>query len=174
MDQKQNDLRDQATQLKLAPAPKVADLKTQIDELQQRIDGTLAEEEPLKAELEQAQADLRTVQEKEAALDGPPYQKLDALPEQNIIDSSGRLPIRSDGRFSWRELEKQHTYAAGEKSHVFWIFVRAFRQDGRQYWSLHRFNVDKDSTTELMIEPESFVSTRTILRPDLSPDEQAQ
>jgi hypothetical protein len=174
MDQKENDLRDQATQLKLAPAPKVADLKTQIDELQQRIDGTLAEEEPLKAELEQAQADLRAVQEKEAALDGPSFQKLDALPEQNIIDSSGRLPIRSDGRFSWRELEKQHTYAAGEKSHVFWIFVRAFRPDGRQYWSLHRFNVDKDSTTELMIEPDSFISTRAILRPDLSPDEQAQ
>jgi len=171
MDQKQNDLRDQATQLKLAPASKVADLKVQVDELQQRIDGTLAEEEPLKAELEQAQADLKAVQDKEAALDGPPYQKLDALPEQNIIK---RLPLRSDGRFSWRELEKESTYDAGEQEHVFWIFARAFRQDGRQYWSLHRFTVKKNSTTELMIEPDSFLTTRAILRPDLSPDEQAQ
>ena len=34
MDQKQNELRDQATQLKLSPATKVADLKGQVDELQ--------------------------------------------------------------------------------------------------------------------------------------------
>jgi hypothetical protein len=171
MDVKENDLRDQATKLKLSPAPKVADLKGQVDELQQRIDGTLAEEEPLKAELEQAQLDLKAVQQKEAALDGTPYQKLDALPEQNIIK---RLDLRPNGRFSWRELEKESTYGAGEKEHVFWIFSRAFRGDGRQFWSLHRFTVDKNSTTELMIEPSSFVSTRAILRPDLSPDEQAQ
>jgi DNA repair exonuclease SbcCD ATPase subunit len=171
MDQKENDLRDQATQLKLSPATKVADLKGQVDELQQRIDGTLAEEEPLKAELEQAQNDLKAVQEKEAGLDATPYQKLDALPEQNIIK---RLPLRHNGRFSWRELEKESTYGAGEKEHVFWIFARAFRADGRQYWSLHRFTVDKNSTTELMIEPSGFISTRAILRPDLSPDEQAQ
>ncbi len=171
MDQKQNELRDQATQLRFSPSSKVADLKGQVDELQQRIDGTLAEEEPLKAELEQAQTDLRGVQQKEAELDGTPYQKLDALPDQNIIK---RLPLRPNGRFSWRELEKESTYGAGEKEHVFWIFARAIRADGRQYWSLHRFTVDKNSTTELMIEPGSFVSTRAILRPDLSPDEQAQ
>jgi hypothetical protein len=171
MDQKQNDLRDQAAQLKLAPAAKVGDLKQQVDDLQQRIDGTIAEEEPLKAELEQAQADLKAVQDKEAALDAKPYSKLDALPEQNITK---RLPMQSNGRFSWRELEKESTYGAGEKSHVFWIFSRAFRPDGRQYWSLHRFEVDKNSTTQLMIEPDSFVSTRSILRPDLSPEEQAQ
>ena len=77
-------------------------------------------------------------------------------------------------RFSWREVEKDRKYGEGEKSHVFWIFARALRSDGRQYWALHRFDVDENSTTLLMIEPESFVSTRAILRPDLSPDEQAQ
>jgi hypothetical protein len=171
MDQKQNDLRSQAVQLKLAPASKVADLKSQIDDLQQRIDGTIAEEEPLKAELEQARSDLAASQAKEAGLDAKPYEQLDALPEQNITK---RLPLLSNGRFSWREVEKESKYGEGEKSHVFWIFARALRSDGRQYWALHRFNVDKNSTTLMMIEPESFVSTRAVLRPDLSPDEQAQ
>jgi hypothetical protein len=171
MDQKQNDLRDQATQLKLAPASKVADLKSQIDDLQQRIDSTIAEEEPLKAELDQARNDLVAVQAKEAGLDAKPYEQLDALPEPNIIK---RLPLRNDGRFSWREVEKDRKYGEGETTHVFWIFVRALRSDGRQYWALHRFNVDQNSTTLMMIEPESFISTRAILRPDLSPDEQAQ
>jgi hypothetical protein len=169
MDQQQSDLRNQATQLKLAPASKVADLKSQMDDFQQRIDGTIAEEEPLKAELEQAKVDFAASQAKEAGLDAGPYQKLDALPEQFI---SYRLPLRSDGRFSWRDNPRK--YGEGEKTHVFWIFARAIRSDGRQYWALHRFNVDKNSTTLLMIEPESFVSTRAILRPDLSPDEQAQ
>jgi regulator of replication initiation timing len=171
MDQEQNSLRDQATQLKLAPASKVADLKSQIDDLQQRIDSTISEEEPLQAELEQAKNDLSAVQAKEAGLDAKPYEKLDALPEQFISD---RLPIQSNGRFSWREVEKGHKYGEGEKTHVLWIFARALRSDGRQYWALHRFNVDQNSTTLLMIEPQSFVSTRAILRPDLSPDEQAQ
>jgi hypothetical protein len=169
MDQQQNALRDQATQLKLAPASKVADLKSQIDDLQQRIDGTIAEEEPLKAELEQARTDFAAAQAKEAGLDAPRYEQLDGVPVP-----IKRLPLRPDGRFSWREVEKDRTYGEGEKSHVLWIFARALRSDGRQYWALHRFNVDQNSTTLLMIEPESFISTRAILRPDLSPDEQAQ
>jgi hypothetical protein len=171
MDAKQNSLREQAVQLKMAPAPKIADLKTQIDDLQQRIDGTIAEEEPLKAELEQAQTDLAVVQAKESGLDAKPYDKLDALPESNITK---RLPLASNGRFSWREVEKESKYAEDEKSHAYWLFSRATRSDGRQYWALHRFTVDKDSTVLLMIEPESFISTKAILRPDLSPDEQAQ
>jgi hypothetical protein len=172
MDQKQNDLREQATQLKMAPASKIADLKTQVDDLQTRIDGTIAEEEPLKAELEQAQADLTAVQTKEAALDAKPLEKLDALPESNITK---RLPLTSNGRFSWREVEKESKYDQDEKAHVYWIFARAYRSpDGRQYWALHRFTVEKNTTVEIMIEPDSFISTKAILRPDLSPDEQAQ
>jgi hypothetical protein len=171
MDDKQNSLREQAVQLKMAPAPRIADLKTQIDDLQQRIDGTIAEEEPLKAELEQAQTDLAVVQAKEAALDEKPYEKLYALPESNITK---RLPLQANGRFSWRELEKENKYAEDEKSHAYWLFTKATRPDGRQYWALHRFTIAKDSTVLLIIEPEGFMSTKTILRPDLSPDEQAQ
>jgi hypothetical protein len=172
MDQRQTELREQATQLKLAPATKVADLKTLVDDLQTRIDGTLSEEEPLKAELEQAQADLAAVQKKEGALDAKPLEKLDALPDANITK---RLQLNSSGRFSWREMEKESKYSEDEKSHVYWIFSRAYRSgDGRQYWALHRFTVDKDSTAEIMIEPDSFASTKSILRPDLPPDEQSQ
>jgi hypothetical protein len=171
MDQRQNELREQATQLKLAPASKVADYKAQIDDLQTRIDGTIAEEEPIKAELEQARADLAVVQAKESALDAKPLEKLDALPEANITK---RLPLASDGRFSWREVEKESKYDEDEKTHVYWIFARAYRSDGRQFWALHRFNVDKDRTVEVTIEPGSFFSTKTVLRPDLPPDDQAQ
>jgi hypothetical protein len=171
MDDKQNALREQAVQLKMAPAPRIADLKTQIDDLQQRIDGTIAEEEPLKAELEQAQTDLTQVQTKEAGLDAKPYEKLYALPESNITK---RLPLAANGRFSWREVEKESKYAEDEKSHAYWIFARATRSDGRQDWALHRFTIGKDQTVLLQIEPDSFISTKAILRPDLSPDEQAQ
>ena len=171
MDQRQNELREKATQIKLAPASKVADIKAQIDDLQSRIDGTIAEEEPIKAELEQAQADLSVVQNKEAALDAKPLEKLDALPEANITK---RLPLSPKGRFSWRELEKESKYDEDEKSHIYWIFARAYRSDGLQYWALHRFTVDKNRTVEIMIEPVSFVSTKAILRPDLPPDEQAK
>jgi hypothetical protein len=171
MDQRQNELREQATQLKLAPASKVADYKAQIDDLQTRIDGTIAEEEPIKAELEQARADLAVVQAKESALDAKPLEKLDALPEANITK---RLTLASDGRFSWREVEKESKYDEDEKSHVYWIFARAYRSDGRQFWALHRFTVDKNRTVEITIEPGSFVSTKAILRPDLPPDDQAQ
>ena len=115
MDQRQNDLREQATQMKLSPGPKVADLKAQIDDLQSRIDGTIAEEEPIKAELQQARADLAAVQAKDAALDAKPLEKLDALPEANITK---RLPLSSNGRFSWREVEKESKYDEDEKSHV--------------------------------------------------------
>ena len=170
-DTKQTALREQAAQLKMAPAAKLSDLKAQADDLQQRIDGTITEEEPLKAELEQAQTDLAAVQAREAGLDAKPYQKLYALPEQMI---SKRLDLQPNGRFSWRALEKDSKYAEGEKSHVYWLFARATRPDGRQYWSLHRFTVDKDTTVLLMIEPESFISTKAILRPDLPPNEQAQ
>jgi hypothetical protein len=169
MDQQQNELREKATQLKLAPASKVADLKSQIDDLQSRIDGTITEEEPIKAELEQARADLAVVQAKEAGLDAKPMEKLDALPEANVTRS---LPLSSRGRFSWREVQKESKYDEDEKSHVYWIFVRAYRPDGRQYWALHRFTVEKNRTVEIMIEPDSFISTKAILRPDLSPDEQ--
>lgn len=171
MDQRQNQLREQATQIKLAPAAKVADLKTQIEDLQTRIDGTLSEEEPLKAELEQAQTDLATVQAKEAGLDAKPMQKLDALPDSNIIQ---RLSLSSNGRFSWRQVEKASKYAEDEKSHVYWIFARAYRSDGRQYWAMSRFTLDKNSTQPIFIGPGSFISTKAILRPDLSPDEQAK
>jgi hypothetical protein len=168
-DDKQNALREQATQLKMAPASKIADLKTQIDDLQQRIDGTISEEEPLKAELEQAQTDLAVVQAKDAGLDAKPMEKLVALPVPNK-----RLPLQPNGRFSWREVDKDVKYSEDEKVHVFWLFVRAYRPDGRQYWALHRISVAQNSTVLIYIEPESFISTKAILRPDLSPDEQAQ
>jgi hypothetical protein len=171
MDLKETNLRQQAAQLRLQPNARVTDLKGQVADLQQRIDATLAEEEPLKAELDQARADLAAVQAKEAGLDAKPYAMLDALPEKNVTK---RLELQRNGRFSWREVEKENKYAADEKAHVFWIFARAYRSDGRQYWALNRFSVAKDSTTLLIIEPDSFISTKSILRPDLSPDEQAR
>ena len=169
LDQRKEDLRQQAEQLKVAPAAKIADLNAKIEELQHRVDSTESEEDPIKAELQQAQADLAQAQAADAGLDDKYYKQLDELPRENIIK---HIPVSANGRFSW--VEDENSFAEGEQDHYYWIFSRATRADGRQYWALGRFAVEKDRTIELLIEPDSFVSTKAILRPNLSPDEQAQ
>jgi hypothetical protein len=168
-DDQQQALRQQAAQLKLAPAPKVADLNSRIEDLQHRIDSTESEEEPIKMELQQAQADLGQSQQEEASLDAKYYQELYALPGENIAT---HLPLAPNGRFSWREMEKDS--AEGETEHSYWLFARAIRADGRQFWSMTHFSVRRNTTLPLIIEPSTFVSTKAILRPDLPPEEQEQ
>jgi peptidoglycan hydrolase CwlO-like protein len=165
LDDRKEALREKAAQLKLEPAPKIADLNAKIDDLGQRVQGTEAEEEPLKAELQQAQGDLAEAQAAEATLDEKYYGQLDALPSENI---SYHIPVRPNGRFTW---VPDNAFPAGEERHIYWIFARAIRADGRQYWSLQQFPMERDKRTETMIEPGSFVSTKAILRPNLSPDE---
>jgi hypothetical protein len=171
LDDRQKALRDQAAQIKLSPAPKVTDINNQIEDLQHRIDSTISEEDPIKMELQQAQTDLVEAQSAEAGLDAKYYQELYALPEQSITK---RLPLRPNGRFSWREMERDSAFAEGEQAHNYWIFARAIRPDGRQYWALSRFTITRHSTLLMVIEPDSFMSTKAILRPDLPPDEQSQ
>ena len=62
----------------------------------------------------------------------------------------------------------------GEKEHHYLIFSRATRPDGRQYWALRLFTISKNQTVELVFEPGAFLSTKAILRPNLSPEEQEQ
>jgi hypothetical protein len=168
LDDRKEQLRDKAAQIKLAPAPKITDLNTKIDELQQRVDGTAAEEVPLKAELQQAQADLVTAQTTEASLDDKYYKQLDSLPEEAITK---HIPVATNGRFSWVD---DDVFAEGEMEHHYWIFSRATRTDGRQYWMLTSFSIEKFHKWCFLIDPDSFISTKAILRPNLSPDEQAQ
>jgi hypothetical protein len=168
LDDRKEQLREKAAELKLAPAPKIADLNAKIGELQQRIDATTAEEVPLKAELQQAQADLATAQAAEAGLDDKFYKELYAVPAGNITK---RIPLATNGRFSWVD---DDPFVEGEKEHNYWIFARATRADGRQYWALHHFSIGKDQMRGLIFEPTGFISTKAILRPNLSPDEQAQ
>ena len=149
----------------------MADLNSQIEDLQHRIDSTISEEDPIKLELQQAQTDLADAQSAEAGLDAKYYQELYALPESLI---STRLPLRPNGRFEWPEMERDSAFAEGEQAHNYWIFARAIRPDGRQYWALSRFTITKHSTFLMVIEPDSFMSTKAILRPDLPPDEQTQ
>ena len=139
-----------------------------MDEMQQRIDTTTGEEVPLKAELQQAQADLAQAQAADTGLDEKYYKQLDSLPGEAITK---HIPLATNGRFSWVE---DDVFAEGEKEHHYWIFARATRPDGRQYWALHHFSISKNQTLELVIEPGGFMSTKAILRPNLSPDEQAQ
>ena len=169
-DQKEK-LRLQATQIQLSPTQQVSDLNDKIEDLQHRVDSTESEEEPLKAELQQAQSDLAESQTAEAGLDDKYYQELYSLPKNSIIK---RLPMLENGRFTWSHLEKDSAFAEGEKVHNYWIFARAVRSDGRQYWALARFPIGPNSILPLFIQPDSFISTKAILRPDLSPDEQAQ
>ena len=169
LDTRQQQLREQAAQIKLSPTPKVTELNTKIEELQQRIEGTQAEEEPIKTELQQAQADLTQVQSIETGLDDKYYKQLYALPEGSITD---RLPLAPNGRFNWSHVEKNKPFAEGEKFHHYFLFTRAARSDGRQYWALLYLTVAKDDTLRVEVEPTDFISTKAILRPDLTPDEQ--
>ena len=168
LDDRKEALREKAAQIKLGPAPRIADLNTKMDDLQQRIDATQAEEVPLKTELQQAQADLVAVQSAEAGLDDKYYQQLDSLPGEAVTK---HIPLRSNGRFTWIE---DDVFVEGEKAHHYWIFARATRPDGRQYWALHHFEIGKNQTLEMSIEPTGFISTKAILRPNLSPEEQEQ
>jgi peptidoglycan hydrolase CwlO-like protein len=165
LDARKEQLREKAAQLKLEPAPKLADLNAKTEDLNQRIAGTQAEEEPLKAELTQAQGDLAAAQAAEASLDDKYYGQLYALPSENI---SYHIPVKPNGRFTW---VPDNPFGDGEVRHLYWIFARATRADGRQYWALQQFPMEKDKTTEMTIEPGGFISTKAILRPNLSPDE---
>jgi hypothetical protein len=171
VDDRKEKLREQVAAVKQSPADKVTDLQTQIDDLQHRIDSTTSEEMPIKTELQQAQADLVQAQTVEAGLDPYFYKQLYSIPETNIIK---RLPLKPNGRFSWLNVQNDTPFIGEETAHSYWLFARAVRPDGRQYWALNHITVDKDSTYQVVIEPEAFVSTKTILRPDLSPEEQQQ
>ena len=164
-DDKKEALREKAAQIKLGPAPKITDLNAKIDDLQQRIDATEAEEVPLKAELQQAQADLVTAQSADVGLDDKYYKQLYSLPGESVIK---RIPLQTNGRFTWLD---DNVFLQGENQHSYYIFARATRADGRQYWSLGRISVEKNHVMPILFEPASFVSTKAILRPTLSPEE---
>ena len=170
-DDRKEKLRLQAAQIQLSPTSHVTDVNAKIDDLQHRIDGTESEEEPLKTELQQAQSDLAQAQTAEAGLDGKFYQELYDLPKSSITK---RLPLAQNGRFSWSHLEKDSAFSQGDRSHSYWIFSRAIRPDGRQYWVLAHFSIAQNTLVPIVIEPSSFISTKSILRPDLPDDEQQQ
>lgn len=171
VDDRQKQLREQFAQIKLSPTSQVSDLNAQIEEMQHRIDATVTEEEPLKVELQQAQADLAKDQAIEAGLDDKRYRQLYAQPDSNIIK---RLPLNSKGRFSWRHVEKDQAYAEGEKTHTYFLLTRAVRPDGRQYWAFCHVTLVQNDTLPIEIDPSDFMTTKAILRPELSPDEQQQ
>jgi hypothetical protein len=168
LDDRKEQLREKAAQIKLAPAPKITDLNSKIDDLQQRIDATTSEEVPLKAELQQAQSDLAQAQAADAGLDDKYYKELYGRPEANITK---RIHVLPNGRFTWLD---DNPFIQGEKAHHYWLFVRATRADGRQYWALHHFNISKNQTIQMVVEPTGFISTKAILRPNLTPEEQEQ
>jgi len=117
-------------------------------------------------EAQQAEADLAQAQAINAGMDDKYYKQLDSLPGEAVTK---HIPLATNGRFTWVD---DDVFAEGEKEHSYWIFARATRADGRQYWALHHFSITKNQTLELNIEPTGFISTKAILRPDLSPDEQ--
>ncbi len=170
LDDRKEKLREEAAQKKLEPAPQIADLNAKIDDLQQRNDSTVSEEIPLKEELQQAQADLALAQAADANLDDKYYKQLYSLPEGSIVNHR-RFPVATTGRFTWVEDEP---FVEGEPVHHYWIFSRATRSDGRQYWAFHHFSISKNQTVELIFEPGGFESTKAILRPNLSPEEQEE
>ncbi len=168
LDARKAQLREKAAQVKLEPAPRITDLNAKIEDLQQRVDSTTSEEIPLKAELQQAQVSLADAQAADANLDDKYFKQLYSLPGEA---TTKRIPLKSNGRFTW---DDDNNFMEGEKEHRYMIFSRATRSDGRQYWALHHFSIGKDQTVELIFEPGGFLSTKAILRPNLSPEEQEQ
>jgi predicted nucleic acid-binding Zn-ribbon protein len=168
MDDRYQQMRSQAADLKQANGPHIADVNAKIDDLNGRITATQQEEDPLKAELIQAQKDFADAQAAEAGLDQKYYGQLDALPAENI---SYHIPLRPDGRFTWIP---DNPFGEGETRHLYWMFSRVIRADGRQYWALQQIAMEKDKTTLVTIPPGSYESTKQILRPTLSPDEVEQ
>jgi hypothetical protein len=168
MDDRYQQMRSQAADLKQANGPHIADANAKIDDLNGRIAATETEEEPLKAELAQAQKDLAAAQNTDATLDDRFYGELYSLPAENI---SYHIPIRPDGRFTWIP---DNPFGTGEGRHVYWMFSRAVRADGRQYWALQQIALEKNKTTVVTIPPGSYESAKQILRPNLTPDEVEQ
>ena len=168
LDDRKEQLREKAAQLKLAPAPKITDLNAKIEDLNQRIDSTQAEEVPLKTELQQAQVDLAQAQAADQGLDDKYYKQLYSLPVENITK---HISVEPNGRFTWVEDE---SFAEGENERRYWIFSCATRADGRQYWALGRVSIEKNHKMCLIIDPDNYLSTKAILRPDMSPEEQEQ
>jgi hypothetical protein len=168
LDTRKEQLREKAAAVKLEPAPKIADLNAKIDDLNQRIESTQAEEVPLKAELETAKNDLAQAETADTTLDDKYYKQLDSLPGESVTK---HIPIRPNGRFTWVD---DDLFAEGQTEHHYWIFARAVRADGRQYWALQNFKIPRNKTVEMTFEPTAFLSTKAILRPNLSPDEQEQ
>jgi hypothetical protein len=169
MDGRYEQMREQAASTKQDVSPKITDLNTKIDDLNNRIAATQTEEEPLKAELKQAQGDLTEAQNADAGLDDRFYGELYRLPNDNI---SYHIPLRADGRFTW--VPDTQPFGEGEVEHNYLLFSRAVRADGRQYWALHEIRLRKNETTEVTFEPGSYESAKQVLRPNLSPDEVEQ
>ncbi len=170
LDDRRAKLVQEATDIKTANGPKLADLQAKIDQANQRVDATQAEEVPLKAELQQAQADLIEAQAADAGLDDKYYKQLYALPREAVPDNK-HIAIFPNGRFSWVD---DDIFPEGVNRRDYWIFACATRADGRQYWALGRFTLERNHKACIIINPDSFVSTKAILRPNLSPEELEQ
>ena len=170
LDDRRAKLIQQAADIKTANGPKLADLQAKVDDATQRSDATAAEEVPLKAELQEAQASLIEAQASDAGLDDKYYKLLYALPAE-AAPSNRRFPLQPNGRFTWVD---DDAFAESVKTHSYWIFACATRPDGRQYWAMGQFSVEKNHKICLLIDPESFVSTKAILRPNLPPEEADQ
>ena len=117
LDARKGQLREKAAQVKQEPAPKIADLNSKIEDLQQRVDGTTSEEIPLKAELRQAQADLALAQAADANLDDKYFKQLYSLPGEA---TTRRIPLKTNGRFSWVD---DNNFMEGEKGHPLFDFL---------------------------------------------------
>jgi hypothetical protein len=168
LDDRKEQLRQKADDIKTASGPKITDLQAKVDDATQRADATGAEEVPLKAELQQAQSDLVDAQASDASLDDKYYKQLDALPGEAVTQ---HLSLSPNGRFT---LIDNDIFAEGQKEHNYWLYACATRADGRQYWALGHVSIQKNHKLCVLIDPDSFVSTKAILRPNLSPDDQDQ
>jgi hypothetical protein len=120
-----------------------------------------------KEELQRSRAKLDSLTINEQHLDERPWTELLELPSKNVIE---RLPL-SAGKMLDIPTDQSSQLLMGKQ----WVFARAVRSDGRVYWELKQVDFGKNPrSAHFTIGPDDFISTKSILRPDLSPKEQAK
>jgi chromosome segregation ATPase len=165
LDLLRNQMHARINDLRQSPAARVDELNLQIQDWQAQLNSMLSEEARLKEKLQQTLEDVQVTQADDAHIAGQYYKQLDSLPESSILNQ-GRIPIATDGRFTWVDDE---TFIDTDKPHHRCIFFRAIRADGEQYWAMRHFSLSQNQTLELLVEPTSFISTKSILQPYTPP-----
>lgn len=108
-----------------------------------------SERDTLKTEADQAEVRER---QQRATYAG----QLSTIPERNVIE---KIPLTSQGRFSWAHLEQQTKYPPGN----YFLWAQVKNGDGL-YWALVPFTVTEFTRLDLVLQPGAFLPAADLLK----------